>query len=77
MKTFYSIKYNSWLIGESAGMMYAWFDDLEKARAFSRLDFTESIVVHNCTTKSRIASYKERVKRSDYILKGVIDHGDM
>ena len=38
MKTFYSVKYNSWLIGASAGMMYAWFDDLEKARAFSKLN---------------------------------------
>ena len=77
MKTFYSVKYNTWLIGASAGMMFAWFDDLEKARAFSKLDFTESIVVHNCTTKSTIDAYNERVVRSYYILEGVINNGDM
>ena len=77
MKTFYSVKYNSWIIGESIGMMYTWFDDLEKARAFSRLNYTESVVAHNCTTKSTIDAYNERVERSDYILKGVINNGDI
>lgn len=74
MKTFYSVRYNSWIIGESIGMLIAWFDDLEKARAFSRLDFTDNVIVHNCTTKSTIAAYNERVERSDYILKGVMDN---
>lgn len=74
MKTFYTVKYNTWLIGESAEMLLAWFDDLEKARAFSKLNYTDNIVVHNCTSKRRIAAYNERVKRSDYILKGVVDH---
>lgn len=77
MKTFYSVKYNSWLIGASAGILTAWFDNLEKARAFSRLNYTESVVAHNCTTKSTIAAYNERVERSDYILKGVSENGDM
>lgn len=72
MKTFYSVKYNSYLIGESMGMLYAWFDNLEKARAFSRLDYTDNVIVHNCINKQRIAAYNERVKRSNYILKGVI-----
>ena len=74
MKTFYSVKYNSWIIGESIGMMYAWFDDLEKARAFSRLNYTDDIVIHNCSNKRTIDAYNESVQRSDYILKGVIDH---
>ena len=33
MKTFYSVRYNTWLIGENIGMFTAWFDNLEKARA--------------------------------------------
>ena len=74
MKTFYSVKYNSWIIGESIGMMYAWFDNLEKARAFSKLNYTDGVVVHNCISKRTIDAYNERVERSDYILKGVIDH---
>lgn len=72
MKTFYTVRYNTWLIGESAGMLLAWFDDLEKARAFSKLNYTDSVVVHNCTSKRSIAAYNERVERSDYILKGAI-----
>lgn len=74
MKTFYSIKYNTWLIGESTGMLLAWFDDLEKARAFSRLNYTDNIIVHNCTSKRTITAYNKRVERSNYILKGVIDY---
>lgn len=74
MKTFYSIKYNTWLIGKSAGMLLAWFDDLEKAQAFSKLNYTDNIIVHNCTNKRTIAAYNERVERSNYILKGVIDY---
>ena len=72
MKTFYSIKYNSWLIGESAGMMFAWFDNLEKARAFSRLNYTDDIIIHNCSNKRTIDAYNERVARSNYILKEVL-----
>lgn len=72
MKTFYSVKYNTWLIGDSADMLLAWFDNLEKARAFSRLNYTDNIIVHNCTNKRTIAAYNERVIRSNYILKGVI-----
>lgn len=60
MKTFYSVKYNTW------------FDNLEKARAFSKLNYTDNMIVHNCTSKRRIAAYNERVERSNYILKGVI-----
>ena len=77
MKTFYSVKYNRWTIGESIGMLYAWFDDLEKARAFSELNYTDDIVVHNCISKQRIAAYNERVERSDYILKGVMKNGKL
>ena len=77
MKTFYSVKYNSWLIGASAGIFTAWFDNLEKARAFSKLDYTDNVVTHNCTSKQRIAAYNERVERSDYILKGVINNSDI
>ncbi len=73
MKTFYTVKYNTWLIGESAGMLLAWFDNLEKARAFSRLNYTDNIIVHNCSDKRRIAAYNERVECSNYILKGVIE----
>ena len=74
MKTFYSVRYNTWLIGENIGMFTAWFDNLEKARAFTKLNYTDNIVVHNCTSKRSIAAYNERVERSNYILKGVVDH---
>ena len=74
MKTFYTVRYNAWLIGENIGMLTAWFDNLEKARAFSKLNYTDNIIVHNCTSKRSIAAYNERVERSNYILKGVVDH---
>lgn len=72
MKTFYTVRYNTWLIGENIGMLTAWFDNLEKARAFSKLNYTDNIIMHNCTSKRTIAAYNERVERSNYILKGVI-----
>ena len=74
MKTFYTVRYNTWLIGENIGMLTAWFDNLEKARAFSKLNYTDNIIVHKCTSKRTIAAYNERVERSNYILKGVIDY---
>lgn len=36
--------------------------------------YTDNIIVHNCTSKRTIAAYNERVERSNYILKGVIDY---
>ena len=62
-KTFWTVENN---VRWEASPTLAWFDDRDKAVAFSKQDYTDKPVARVARTKKTIEQYNENVARSQY-----------